>query len=125
LEEEQPTCGRGLAAGAGLPAKLAKLMSARAEVLERHTRALDLGDAAGRQELEAYTALVRAHREIAAELARLAERMSGYGGLPMAPHDTAVLADPRGQEEAFQRFQALERELIELLQDANSGAGRG
>ena len=101
--------------GAALPAKLADLMSARAEVLERHTRALDLDDAAGRQEFDAYTALVGAHREVAAELAALAQQMSGHRDLPMAPHDTAVLSGPLGQAEAFQRFKAIERELVELL----------
>jgi hypothetical protein len=38
---DRPTCGEGLAANSILPAKLAELMAAQAEVLERHTRALD------------------------------------------------------------------------------------
>jgi hypothetical protein len=65
--DDQPTCGKGIAANAVLPAKLAELTAATAEVLERHTKALDLTDPAAREEREAYVALVRAHRAIAGE----------------------------------------------------------
>jgi hypothetical protein len=34
----------------------------------------------------------------------------------MGRHDMAVMADPEGQMEAFQRFIAVERELLALLQ---------
>jgi hypothetical protein len=112
---DQPTCGQGLAANAILPAKLGQLLGATAEVLERHTRALDLTDPAGRAERDAYAALVRAHRAIAGELASLAQQMEGYRDLPMARHDEAVLADPAGQAEAFRRSVAVERELLQLL----------
>jgi hypothetical protein len=120
---DQPTCGRGLAANAALPAKLADLMAARAEVIERHTRALDMADPNAQQELDAYTSLARAHREIAAELARLAHQMAGYRDLPMARHDMQVMADPKGQAEAFQRFVALERELLALLHTSLEQSG--
>ena len=113
--DEQWTCGKGLAASAGLPAKLGELMGAMAEVLERHTRALDLGEPAGRQENEAYQSLVRRHREVAEQLRGLAEEMRGYRDLPMASHDMAVMLDPQGQAEAFGRVVAIERELVELL----------
>ena len=46
--DDQWTCGKGLAAGADLPGKLAALLAARAEVLERHTRALDPSEPSGR-----------------------------------------------------------------------------
>ena len=111
----QPTCGQGLAANAVLPAKLAHLMAARAEVLERHTKALDLTDPNAQRELDAYTTLARAHRGIATELTKLAQQMAGYRNLPMARHDVDVLADPEGQAEAFKRFVAIERELQALL----------
>jgi hypothetical protein len=113
---DRPTCGEGLAANAVLPAKLAELMAAQAEVLERHTRALDLTDAAARNELDAYTKLERAHRDVAGELADLAEEMARYRDLPMGRHDMAVMTDPKGQMEAFRRFVAVERELLEQLQ---------
>ena len=113
--DEQWTCGKGLAASAALPAKLGELMAATAEVLERHTRALDLREPAGRQENEAYQALVRRHREVAEQLRGLAEEMRCYQDLPMASHDIAVMQDPKGQAEAFGRVVAMERELVELL----------
>jgi hypothetical protein len=114
--DDQPTCGKGLAANAALPEQLAKVLSARAEVLERHTKALDLSDPNARRELDAYTSLARAHRGIAAELAELGRQMAGYRDLPMARHDMRVMADPEGQAAAFQQLVAAERELLGLLQ---------
>jgi hypothetical protein len=114
--DDQPTCGKGLAANAVLPTKLAELMAAQAEVLERHTRALDPVDAAAHEELDAYASLVRAHRAAAGELASLAEAMTRCRDLPMGQHDMAVMTDPEGQAQAFRRFVNLERELLALLQ---------
>ena len=113
--DEQWTCGKGLAASAGLPAKLGELMGATAEVLEWHTRALDLSEPAGRQENEAYQGLVRRHREVAEKLRGLAEEMRGYRDMPMASHDMAVMQDPKGQGEAFGRVVGIQRELMEML----------
>src|ERR687886_965734 len=102
--DDQATCGEGLAANAALPAKLAELIAARAEVLQRHTKAVDPTDVNGKEELDAYTTLVRAHRAIATELAGLAQQMAGYRDLPTARHDAKVMSDPNGQMEAFRRF---------------------
>ena len=113
---DRPTCGEGLAANAVLPAKLAELMAAQAEVLKRHTRALDPIDATAQKELDAYAKLERAHRDVASELADLAEEMAGYRNLPMGRHDMRVMTDPKGQMEAFRRFVAVEQELVALLQ---------
>ncbi len=114
--DNQSTCGKGLAANAALPAKLAELMAVRAEVLERHTKALDLADPSAREELDAYSSLVRVHRDIAAELSRLSQQMADCRDLPAARHDMKIMADPKGQTEAFERFVAVERELLGLLQ---------
>ena len=116
--DNQPTCGQGLAANADLPARLGELLATRADVLERHMRALDPADPAARPELDAYAALAGAHRAIAAQLSQLADQMASYKGLPMAAHDMQVMTDPRGQAEAFQRFIALERELVSSLQSS-------
>jgi hypothetical protein len=113
--DDPPTCGKGIAANAVLPAKLAELVAATAEVLERHTKALDAIDPAAREELAAYAALVRAHRAIAGELASLSRQMAGYRDLPMGRHDEAAMADPEGQAEAFRRYVAIQRELLALL----------
>src|SRR5688500_6231732 len=83
---EQPTCGKGIAAAADLPARPSKLLAARAEVLERHTRALDVNEAHGLREHEAYMDLVRRHRAVAADLEALAAQMRSYRDLPMAAH---------------------------------------
>ncbi len=104
--------------GAVLPEKLAELLHARAEVLERHTRAVDPHSEAGRRERDIYSALVRAHRTVAADLERLATQMSGYRDMPMAPHDVAIMRDPGGQAKAYEHFQRLEYELAEVLQKA-------
>ena len=112
---DQPTCGQGLAANAALPAKLAEVLSAQSEVLERHMRALDGGDSTAQRELEAYSGLVSAYRAAASQLSNIGDLMTSYRNLPMARHDLAVMAGPRGQMEAFQRFVALEQELVGLL----------
>ena len=116
-EDEQWTCGKGLAASSGLPAKLGELMGTMAEMLERHTKALDLGEAAGREEQAAYASLVKRYGEVAAGLEGRAAEMAGYRDLPMASHDMAVMQDPKGQGEAFGRVVEIEKELVELLRE--------
>ncbi|HEV8638124.1 MAG TPA: hypothetical protein VG370_28250 [Chloroflexota bacterium] len=122
--DDQPTCGKGLAANAVLPAKLAELMAERADVLERHIKALDLADPNARTESAAYAALARAHRDVAGQLDSLARQMAGCRDLPMARHDQAVMADPNGQMAAFRRFVAIERELVGLLETKLEGEER-
>ena len=115
---DQPTCGRGLAENAALPAKLAELTAALAEILELHRPALDLDDASARQEdVEdvAYRALAAEAREAAARLQATAERMAASRDLPMGAHDVAVLAAARNTA-AFRTFVQHERALLALLQ---------
>ncbi len=114
--DDRPTCGGGLAANAALPEQLARLLSERAEVLERHTKALDPSDPKAQPERDAYASLTGAHRDIAARLTDLARQMADCRDLPMPDHDMRVMADPDGQAAAFRRFVAAERELLELLQ---------
>ena len=121
-DDGQATCGKGLAANAAVPAKVAELMATTAEVLERHMKALDPGEEPGRQELEAYAALVRGHREVAAQLEGLARQMEGYRDLPMASHDMAVMSDPQGQAEAYGRVVERQRELVGLLEERLKGS---
>jgi hypothetical protein len=116
VSDDRQTCGKGLAANAVLPEALGELMSTRAEVLERHTRALDPSNAIARSEREVYVRLARAHREVAGALGRLAADMAACRDLPMAPHDMAAMIDPNGQREAFARFIASERKLAQLLE---------
>jgi hypothetical protein len=112
---DEPTCGKGLAASAALPAKIAELTAAVAEVLERHMKALDLNDEHSRREHALYDRLAREHRDAAAALAETAQRMTAARDLPMGAHDMAAMADP-AMGAAFERFVRLEDELLHLLQ---------
>jgi hypothetical protein len=112
---EQQTCGEGLAAHSELPEKLGDLTAAVADVLGRHTAALDLGDDNAKRELDVYRTLVDQRRQTAAELHSTAEEMRGHRGLPVARHDPSMLASPTAAD-AFERFVALEEQLIALLQ---------
>ena len=113
--DRDQTCGKGLAAGAALPAKLGELVAARAEVLERHMKALNPAEPNGKRELDAYATLVRGHRDVAARLSALAHEMQSFRDLPMARHDMAVMNDPSWQMAAFRRFVEIERELVDYL----------
>jgi hypothetical protein len=113
--DDQPTCGKGLAANSGLPAKLGQLTNAMARVLEVHLTALDVSDSNARAEHDAYQQLVRSYRAVSSQLKSLAEDMAGHRDLPMGRHDPLVMTGPEPAE-AFERFIAVEKELLELLQ---------
>jgi hypothetical protein len=113
--DEQPTCGKGLAANASLPAKLGELTAAVAGVLETHMKALDPTDENSAREHEAYAVLAKEHRETAARLQATAERMAGYRDLPMGRHDMRAMAGPNPRA-AFATFVRLEQELLAQLQ---------
>jgi hypothetical protein len=112
---DQPTCGKGLAENAVLPAKLAELITSVAEVLELHMRALDRKDPAAAREYEAYATLVKEHRAIGAQLQATAQRMAAYRDLPMGRHDQEAMSDAKAFA-AFERFVSIRKELLELLQ---------
>jgi hypothetical protein len=114
--EEPSTCGQGLAARAVVPGKLSEVLHAQARVLEAHMRALDPTDADARKELDAYAALVTAHRDVADRLSGVAVEMTDYRSLPMAAHDEAAMSDTVAHR-AFENFVRLERELASLLQE--------
>jgi hypothetical protein len=113
--EAPSTCGEGLAARSMLPGKLGELLAALARVLETHMRALDPTDADARKELDAYAALVTAHRDVADRLSGIADQMAGYRALPMAPHDEAAMSDARAHK-AFESLVRQEQELSSMLQ---------
>jgi hypothetical protein len=114
---DQQTCGKGLAEHARLPAKLAELIGAMAEILELHQKTLDRTDDHAREELDAYVSLAKKHRTLAAELRATAEEMAGYRDLPMARHDRKAMTDPK-LAESFARFTKAEGELLDQLQTA-------
>ena len=110
----QPTCGQGLAEHSVVPAKLSELVSAMADNLEAHMRALDLNDESSREEFEVYVKIAQQHREIEGQLRETAEFMAGQRGLPMGRHDPAAMADP-SVIAAFEKLVRVEGELIELM----------
>jgi hypothetical protein len=112
---EQPTCGKGLAANSVLPAKMADLISSLSTVLAVHLKALDLEDENSRQEHAAYSQLAKAYADIADSLRATAERMTGYRDLPMGRHDMKAMTASEPAE-AFARFLNREQELLALLQ---------
>ncbi|WP_156425372.1 MULTISPECIES: hypothetical protein [unclassified Mycobacterium] len=114
--EEPSTCGQGLAARAVIPGKLSEALHAQARVLEAHMRALDPADADARRELDAYAALVTAHRDVADRLSGIAVEMADYRSLPMAAHDEAAMSDTAALR-AFETFVRAESELANLLQE--------
>jgi hypothetical protein len=113
--DDQPTCGKGLAAGAALPESLGTVMDAMAEVLEAHLQALDLDDESSRLEYAAYESLAREHREIAAQLAATAQEMLGYRDLPMGRHDMEAMSR---QHDPFKNLVDEKRKLLVLLQES-------
>lgn len=118
--EEPSTCGQGLASRSVLPGKLGELLAAVARILEAHMRALDPGDTDARKELDAYAALVTAHRDVADRLSGIADQMAGYRALPMAPHDEAAMSDTMAHR-AFENLVRLEQELTTMLQQLLRG----
>ena len=112
--DEEPTCGRGLAAHSPLPLAFGEVIDAVAENLEAHLGTLDLTDERSRKEHAVYERLLREHRAIAAQLRATAEAMAGYRDLPMGRHDEEALASPRVVD-AFVTLVRTERELLKLL----------
>jgi hypothetical protein len=112
--EDEPTCGKGLAAQAVLPASIGRLAAAMAAVLEHHLRALDEEDAASRAEHDAYTSLVAQLTEAAGRLDKIGQEMTGYHDLPMGRHDERALAGSEAIS-VFERFVEAERALRDLL----------
>lgn len=112
---EQQTCGKGLAEHSALPAMLGDLIASMAEVLEVHTRALDLEDPDARKENQAYVELIMDHRQIAAQLRAAARQMATYRDLPMGKHDASAMSG-REPLEVFEKFVKVEQELLAMLQ---------
>jgi hypothetical protein len=112
---EERTCGKGLAERSALPAKLAELTAAMAEILAFHQRSLDLTDTNARKELQAYVRLDEEYRLVSSLLKSTAATMAGYRDLPMGRHDVRMLGSEENAE-TFARFLKVEQELSDLLQ---------
>ena len=93
--DDQPTCGKGLAEHATLPAKIGELAAAIAALLEFHKTTLDLTDENARKEHDAYSELAKAFRGTATQLHATAKQMTGYCDLPMGRTISRRSAAPR------------------------------
>jgi hypothetical protein len=113
-EDDTPTCGKGIAANAVLPERIAALLSAMAAIYENHMRALDAGEANGKAEIDAYTRLMRDFSATAGEVGALADAMRSYRTLPMAEHNMDALMDVRSVV-AMEALVVAQEELGALL----------
>jgi len=114
MDEEEATCGRGLAQSEAVPAGLAAVATGLAQNLEIHTRALDAGDAAAVRERDVYERIARSLRSAAADLEAAAAEMAAAVDLPMAAHDLDAITTPDVLD-AFARYVAAGDDLRRLL----------
>jgi hypothetical protein len=117
-EQEDWTCGKGLAASAIVPERVGAVMAAMAEVLRVHMEALDQEDDDAKPEYDAYHRVSRQLDQIASRLDTLALEMAAYRDLPMGRHDMESMSRPivRG---SFEAFVARKRELLALLRETD------
>ena len=118
-QQDDWTCGKGLAASAVLPERLGAVMAAMAEVLRVHMAALDPEDDASRREHEAYRRVSQHLDQAASQLDALAREMAAYRDLPMGRHDMEAMNRPVVRE-SFAAFVGRKQELLTLLQEAEA-----
>jgi hypothetical protein len=115
-DEDEPTCGKGIAASAVLPERLSAVMRALADVLQNHVRALDLQEVNGKVEADAYQKVIAEHRAAGDQLGTLAATMRSYRDLPMAGHDMTVMMDQRSID-VFAALVGREQDLLALMKE--------
>jgi hypothetical protein len=114
IVEEQQTCGQGLAENAALPARLAEVIEAMADVLRVHLQALELDDEPAREEHAVYLHLVEEQRQAGGRLRAVAAEMAAARDLPMGRHDAQTMRSPEVGD-AYQRFVKARHQLADLL----------
>jgi hypothetical protein len=114
-QQDEWTCGKGLAASAVLPERLGTVLAAMAEVLRVHMEALDPEDDASQREHEAYRSVSQQLGQMASHLDVLAREMIAYRDLPMGRHDMEAMNRPIVRE-SFASFVARKQDLLTLLQ---------
>ena len=115
-QQDDWTCGKGLAASAVLPERLGAVMAAMAEVLQIHMEALDSEDDDSRREHEAYRRVSQQLGQVASQLDALAREMAAYRDVPMGRHDMEAMNRPIVRE-SFAAFVGRKQELLTLLQE--------
>ncbi len=117
-QQDDWTCGKGLAANSVLPERLASVVAAMAEVLAVHMEALDLEDDNSRQEYEAYRHVSQQLGQIGSQLDALARAMAAYRDLPMGRHDMEAMSRPNVRQ-SFEAFVGRKQDLLTLLQETD------
>ena len=115
-QQDDWTCGKGLAASAVLPERLGAVMVSMAEVLQVHMEALDPEDDASKREHEAYRRISQQLGQMALQLDVLAREMAAYRDLPMGRHDMETMNRPIVRE-SFAAFVGHKQHLLTLLQE--------
>jgi hypothetical protein len=118
--EDEPTCGRGLAASAVVPSALAAVAAGLAQNLEVHMGALDPADSAAAQERHVYERVTRSLHSAATALRAAADEMAAAVDLPMGAHDMEAMT-PSDVLDAFERHVAAEDDLRRLLEERREG----
>jgi hypothetical protein len=118
---DEPTCGKGLAHNAALPAALATVAGRMARNLEVHMGALVRSDEASEREYAVYDGVAQRLRSACAALDAAAEEMTAARDLPMGRHDMGAMTRPEVLEafEAHVRAEDDLRGLLEARADAN------
>ena len=114
------TCGQGLAAHSALHAQIAALLEILGRNLELHVTALDPEDPEAKPEIDAYSSLAAAHRDLVKGLRTVAEEMASHEHLPMPEHDDEALAAPEVTEafrELIEKQDTLARLLAEWVEE--------
>lgn len=117
MEEEEWTCGKGLAANAALPRTIGTVLAGLAEVLDNHMQALVTTSPESRPEYDAYEKLVGEYRALASQLAATAAVMEDCREVPDGVHDEAAMAEPSARE-VFENLVRAEEDLLGLLQQS-------
>jgi hypothetical protein len=112
--EQQQTCGQGLAEHSALPARLAGVIEAMADILRVHMQALELDDEPAREEHAVYLRLAEEQRQAAGRLRFIAGEMAAARDLPMGRHDQQAMLSPEVGD-AYRRFVTARDELGVLL----------
>jgi hypothetical protein len=92
----QPTCGQMTAGMAAIPEKLAAGALSVANMEEAHAKFMSANkDKASQAEVKGLRELAKTHKQIAANLEKVAGEMKKAASWPAAPHDMAKMkADP-------------------------------
>jgi len=116
LQDDEPTCGIGVAEHATIPARIAVMFEGLAETLELHRQMLVMDDANARKEDEVYRDLALRWKQIAELITQAAQQMAAQRELPMGAHDETAWG--AAHLRAFEKFVNGQLQVLALLRVA-------